>query len=151
MKMRKVVLLICITSLISLAAKATYACSCVEVETGKKGSAVKPDYKRWLKGVNGAVFIGRVTKIETDADYRQSKVTFDVERYWKGVARAEVVVFTAAFASACGVPYTLGETYFVVADASTGKLSTDLCSHLGYSKNKEATMRGLGKGHKPKT
>ncbi|MDQ1592016.1 MAG: hypothetical protein QOG71_2643 [Pyrinomonadaceae bacterium] len=145
--MRKVVLLTGMIVLIGLAENAAYACSCVEVNTAKKGTAAKTNYKRWLKGVRGAVFTGRVTKIETDPSYQQSKVTFEVERYWKGVQGSEVVIMTAAYTSACGVPYTLGETYFVVADGSVGKLSTDLCSHLGYSKYKAAFIKGMGKGH----
>ena len=149
--MRKMVLLMCATVLIGLADKAVHACSCAEVNTVKKGGGAKTDYKRWLKGVKGAVFTGRVTKIETDPEYRQSIVTFEVERYWKGVDGAEVEVVTAGSTAACGVPYVSGGTYFVVADGSWGKLSTDLCSHLGYSKNQEVIMRGLGKGRRPGT
>jgi hypothetical protein len=143
--MKKKLSLIYCLALLAFSAQAAYACSCIEV---KKGTAV--NYKRWLKTFDGAVFTGRVIKTEKSEADHQLKVTFDVERHWKGAGNGEAVIYTAMDSAACGVSYTEGETYFVVARNYNGKLMTDLCSHLEYTKNKKTMMRKLGRGKIPR-
>lgn len=142
--MKKIVSLICYTALLAFSAQTAYACSCIEV---KKGAAV--NYKRWLKNFDGAVFTGRVLKKENVEAGNQLKVTFEIERYWKGVKSSEAVIYTAMDSAACGVSYTEGETYFVVARNSDKGLMTDLCSHLEYTKKKQAMLRKIGRGKMP--
>lgn len=142
--MKRIVPLIYCLALIAVSAQAASACSCIESQPDKKAAAV--NYKRWLKTFDGAVFTGRVVKIEKlEASY-QLKVTFETERYWKGVQNTEAVIYTALDTAACGVPYTEGETYFVVARNTDRGLQTDLCSNLQYTKEKKTMLRKLGRG-----
>ena len=143
---KKIVLTLFFVTLIGCSGQVTFGCSCLEVKSDK---TAKVDYKKWLKNFDGAVFIGRVVKIEPIEKRRQSKVTFEVETYWKGVETTEAFVYTATDGAACGVPYVEGKKYFVIANASEGKLQTDLCSWLGYSKDEKAYLKGLGKGKSP--
>ena len=146
--MKRIAPLIYCLALLALSAQVASACSCIEVKPDKKGVTV--NYKRWLKGFDGAVFTGRVVKIEKlEANY-QLKVTFEIERHWKGAEKAEAVIYTAMDTAACGVPYNEGETYFVVARNSAGRLMTDLCSDLEYTKKKQAMLRKLGRGKMPR-
>lgn len=141
--MRKVVLLIFSIALFSFYGQAAYGCSCREVAPDKKQ---RVNYKKWLKDFNGAVFVGQVIKIEKDEARYEVKVTFEVEKYWKGVEMSQAFIYTAMDGAACGVTYVEGKNYFVIANPSGGKFHTDLCSWLGYSKNEKAYLKGLGKG-----
>ena len=143
---RKIVLLSLFIALLIASPQAAFGCSCREVESNKRA---RVSYKRWLKDFNGAVFTGRVLKAEKIEARYERKVTFEVERYWKGVEGAEVVIHTAMDGAACGAPFVEGERYFVIAGATGGRLDTDLCSYLGYTKNKAAYLKGLGKGKTP--
>lgn len=146
--MKKIVSLIYCMALLVFSAQAASACSCLEVKPDKKAAAV--NYKRWLKNFDGAVFTGRVVKTEKIEADNRLKVTFEIERHWKGAANAEAVIYTAMDSAACGVSYTEGETYFVVARNSDRGLMTDLCSHLEYTKKKQAMLRKLGRGKTPR-
>jgi hypothetical protein len=141
MKMKKTILLLFTIALLGFYGQTAYGCSCVQVKSDKK-----VNYKQWLKGFDGAVFIGQVVKIERIESNYQLKVTFKVERYWKGIETAEAIIYTATDSAACGVPYVEGKKYFVIANRSESRLHTDLCSWLGYSKNEKAYLIGLGKG-----
>ena len=143
--MKKIVLLVCSIALLGVFGQATYGCSCLE---GKKQ---RVNYKKWLKDFDGAVFVGQVVSIEKDQARYEVKVTFEVEKYWKGVETSQAFIYTAMDGAACGVAYVEGQKYFVVANLSTGKFYTDLCSWLGYSKNEKAYLKGLGKGKSPGT
>ena len=143
--MKKAILL-CFVALLGFGGQNVYACSCSEVKTEKKVS-----YKRWLKEFDGAVFTGRVVMIEKIAARYELKVTFEVERFWKGVETPKMIIYTAIDGAACGVTYVEGENYLVIANRSGDKLYTDLCSWLWYSKNEKAFMKGLGRGKGPKT
>jgi len=146
--MKKLVLLISSIALLGVFGQAVYGCSCREVETDKKQ---RVNYKKWLKGFDGAVFVGQVAKIEQAESRHQVKVTFEVEKYWKGVEATEVSIHTARDSAACGVGYVEGKKYFVIANRHESKFHIDLCSWLGYSKNEKAYLKGLGKGKKPGT
>jgi hypothetical protein len=146
--MKKAILLIFSIGLLGFYAQVAQACSCLETKSDKKEKA---DYKRWLKAFDGAVFSGKVVKIERIQSSYQMKVTFKVDRYWKGVDGLEATIETAMDGAACGVHYIEGNQYFVIANRSGEKLSTDLCSWLGYSKNEKAYLKGLGSGKIPKT
>src|SRR5687767_14789748 len=112
--MRKIVLLSLSLTLLIASPQAASGCSCREVESKKRA---RVNYKRWLKDFNGAVFTGRVVKAEKAEARYERKVTFEVERYWKGVEGAEVVIHTAMDGAACGAPFVEGEHYFVIAGA----------------------------------
>ena len=144
--MKKIVFIIFSITLLSFYGQAAYGCSCIEVESGKKQ---RVNYKQWLKDFPGAVFVGHVVKIEKLEATYQLRVTFAVETYWKGAETPEVIIYTGMDGAACGVTYVEENKYFVVANRSEGKLFTDLCSWLGYSKNEKAYLKGLGKGKSP--
>jgi Tissue inhibitor of metalloproteinase len=146
--MKKIIWLVCSIVLIGFLGRAAYGCSCREVAPDKKQGI---NYKKWLKNFNGAVFVGQVVKIEEAEARNQLKVTFKVERHWKGVKTTEAIIYTGLNDAACGVTYSEGKKYFVVADLYEGKLHTNLCSWLGYSKNEKAYLKGLGKGKSPRT
>ncbi|MCM3872684.1 MAG: hypothetical protein ND895_18540 [Pyrinomonadaceae bacterium] len=141
--MKKIVLVVCSIALLGVFGQATYGCSC------REGKAQRVNYKKWLKSLDGSVFVGRVVKIEKVEARYEVKVTFEVEKYWKGVETSQAFIYTAMDGAACGVHYVEGKNYFVVAQRSEGKFYTDLCSWLGYNKNEKAYLKGLGKGKSP--
>ncbi len=84
--MKKITLLIFSIALLGFHGQVAQACSCLETKSDKNE---KVDYKRWLRAFDGAVFTGQVVKIERIESNYQLKVTFKVERYWKGVEGEE--------------------------------------------------------------
>ncbi len=145
--MKKIVLLVFSIALLGVVGQATYGCSCREAE----GKRQRVNYKKWLKNFDGAVFVGQVVRIEKNEARYEVKVTFEVEKYWKGVETSQASIYTAMDGAACGVNYVEGQNYFVIANRSERKFYTDLCSWLGYRKNEKAYLKGLGRGKNPGT
>ena len=146
--MKKIILSICLTIFVAgFSGQSIYGCSYQRVEGETK---TKINYKQWLKNFNGVAFIGRVVKIEKLENSYELKVTFEVERFWKGAETGESVIYTPKDGVLCGVNYVEDQSYFIIADSYGGRLSTDLCSEIGYSELKQAFIKKLGKGRKPK-
>ena len=151
--MKKVILLICFMTLFSVSEQGVRACTCVTSSEVVGGF----NLKRWLKEFDGAMFTGRVTKIERvmvkmdeEVSIPEFKVTFEVKRFWKGVKNVEVVIYTGVDGAACGVRYVEGEKYFVIAQRLRGGLHTDICTSPEKYSDVEAYIKKLGEGKKPK-
>jgi len=102
------------------------------------------DFAQLLKSLNGAVFIGKVTKNEGGA------VSFQVERYWKGPGTESITIYTSTSEASCGAPYRVGKKYLVFANNYKGALQASLCGYLSAIKYKDIYLRKLGAGEKPK-
>jgi hypothetical protein len=103
------------------------------------------------------MFTGRVLNIEKvderfeDGGVMQRlKVTFGIERYWKGVERRQAIIYTGLGGGDCGVPYAVGEKFFVIAYTRNGKLATDICTAPGKYNEVKYYEKQLGKGIRPK-
>lgn len=104
------------------------ACSC---KSGLKGSATCTYYWR-----AASVFIGKVEQITIDEKQSQKKVTFSVEKLYRGNFKDKIEIYTAASGGACGYPFKLGERYFVYGHmAAEGKLMERLCGPTVLLKN----------------
>jgi len=131
---------------------AARACTCIS------GSVAGDDasMKQWFAEFDVAMFTGRVKSIER-VEVREEdgyphpmlKVTFAVERFWKGVEGADAVILTGIHSAACGVPYSLGKRYFVVAYRRRGAFETDICTAPRRYSDHKIFVKGLGKGSKP--
>ena len=151
--MRKLGLLVVFVTLVALSPKTVKACTCVTSSETIKGFSLKT----WLKEFDGAMFTGRVKKIETvrlkvDQELASDslRVTFQVDKYWKGVNNTEAVVYTGAGCCDCGVHYVEGENYFVIAHRIDGYLRTNICtSHENY-RDVDLYIKELGRGKTPK-
>ena len=117
------------------------ACSCgpppsKEDQEKALAAPVNPEAKKWwLQEFKGAVFVGKVIKIEkVDVPWfqemtRMKKVTVRVDRAWLGVTGETFVIYTnLGKGGDCGVLYSKGTTYFFYAPLIGGLLWTDICS-----------------------
>lgn len=105
-----------------------YACKCIP---GAKGSNTCTYYWR-----SASVFIGKVEQITTDEEQRTKKVTFSVEKLYRGKFKDKIDIYTAASGAACGYPFKLGERYFVYGyKAEDGKFQERLCGPTVLLKN----------------
>ena len=111
------------------------------------------EFSQRFLAVDGAAFIGRVVKKARGwSSGRGSwKVTFAVDRYWKGSGAKRLTVYTATSGAACGVNYKVGERHLVIASKHEGELQSSLCTHLGATQNKAVLLKRLGRGEKPKS
>lgn len=127
------------------------ACSCDEVQASQIESISEAEFSQWIKSFNGAVFTGpAIKKVKVRSGIGAAiKVTFRVDKYWKGDESKKVVIYTAANEAACGVNYSIGENYLIVASNYESRLHTGLCQHLKYDKHREIFLRKLGKGKNP--
>ena len=151
--MKKVLVLSVFVTLITLSPETVNGCTCVTSGEAVKGSSLK----RWLKEFDGAMFTGRVKEIETvklklDQDLAVDflRVTFQVDKYWKGVKGAEAVVYTGAGCCDCGVHYVQGERYFVIADLIEGNSRTNICTSPKSYSDVDGYIKELGRGKTPK-
>ena len=155
--MKKIALVFLFVTLITLSPKTVNACSCVTSSEAVKGFSLKG----WLKEFDGAMFTGRVKEIEKvklklnpDLAVDFLRVTFQVDRYWKGVngqRHAEAVVYTGAGCCDCGVHYEQGESYFVIADRIEGNLRTNICTSPKSYSAVDGYIKELGTGKAPKS
>src|SRR5688500_14588637 len=103
-----------ILGLLFLLPQDAFACSCV---SGAVPGEALPTPGEWLETFDGAVFRGRIVGLERSAReigngdikvlFHERKLTFRVERQWKGVQRPEIVVWTDELNSSCAVDYPL--------------------------------------------
>jgi len=119
-------------------AEPAFACSCAT------GVVDTNTYRQWLDRFDGAVFRGAVIKTEEQAGF--SKVTFRVERYWKGVTASEVVIYTPRQGSMCGVSFLVGQTHTVAAQRDNDRLQTDLCIERFIAQNATRFREAIGAG-----
>ena len=109
--------------------------------------------KAWLDDYSGVVFSGQVIKIKKvkvklprGYDWQNYRVTFKVDRYWKGINSSEVVVFTGAGGGDCGIRFRKGESYIVFANLFEDRLQTGICSYTAGSRYAENIIKGLNLG-----
>ena len=151
--MKKLILVLGLIAFFTCSAQVALACTCVK-STEVKGNF---NYKRWLKEFDGAMFTGRVVKVEKvelemDAGFFGDffKVTFQVDRFWKGIKTDEATIYTGAGCCDCGVRYSEGEKYFIIADNIGGNLRTNICTSPEAYSDVEGYIKALGDGRKPK-
>jgi len=105
------------------------------------------DYRKWLSNFEGAVFRGKVVDYEP-VQGRGMQVTLRVERYWKGVNSAEVVLYTF-YGSTCEVRFETGATYLIIARSDGALLRHDSCLGMLAEQNTPALLQALDKGSPP--
>lgn len=112
-----------------------FACSCIP-----PGSPTEELAK------STAVFSGKVLNISRDG--YADKVTFDVEKIWKGVSEKNVIVATATEGAMCGFGFRKNEKYIVYASGEN-PLSTNLCSRTRLLTLADTDISVLGIGKSP--
>jgi hypothetical protein len=150
--MRWLVRVAVVTASMSAWPDAALACTC---PGPGKASFSPAEYQRWLANFDGPVFRGRVVSVRILPQARvegrpfpMAEYTFKVERVWKGVTASEVVIRTAQWDSACGIPYLQGGAYVVAAEAP--QMAVGLCSPgYFYARNEKDFISALGEGSPP--
>ena len=127
--MRLLTCFVLIPMLLSLASSSSLGCECVQVGT--------PNTKKWLTESKGAIFTGKVIKIEEvhipledrpESFYIKREVTFKVYKNWKNANSDEIVIRTGIGGGDCGIRFVEGEEYLVAAYELKGKLETGICT-----------------------
>ena len=141
--MKQVLQLVLILSLFSSTAQPAYPCSCVCI--GGKGCE--------LKNTN-AVFIGKVVEIDyVDNKEYPFRVKFEVEKYWRGANKPEIIVLTDQGIHSChGVYFEKGKEYMGWAYKERGALITHGCTYSSEPTKERAQiiLKELGEGKLPK-
>jgi hypothetical protein len=142
-KMKKLILVFCLTTFFSFAGQTAYACTCgnvegLRVDANANIPTLNPEEaEKWRREQNDhALFTGQVVKIErvkvkrSNERVSMKKVTIRVERYWLGakLISPEMIIYTGVGGGDCGVPYVKGNHYFFWASRLDGLLETTICS-----------------------
>ena len=149
--MQKKILLTLLLAIFILEGQNVYACTCGKYAPINNGD-VEFNLKEWLKEFDGAFFTGQVTIIEKikvrlhDEYIPELKVTFRVDRFWKGVNSANTIIYTGAGCCDCGVRYVRGKKYFVIADNINGNLRTNICTSPEKYEEVYDYIKQLGEG-----
>lgn len=115
------------------------ACSCIE----------PPPPKQALEQAS-AVFSGKVVEIQQgQQQFAPKRVTFEVDRSFKGVEAGRVVVTTAADGAMCGFGFQQGKSYLVYCYGDKEALSTNLCTRTKSIETAGGDLKDLGEGKKP--
>ncbi len=142
--MKKVIIILAAAILV-VSAQAALACSCI-VEGPNEPAK---DYNAWARDFKGAAFSGRVTKIEKSAAKFELKVTFAVDRSWRGVDSKQAIVYTASDSAMCGVYYEEGKDYVVITDSVSGRITTYSCPEMEFASHRGDYLKALGEPGKP--
>jgi len=126
-----------ILSLLLTTASTADACSC----------APPPPPQTALKQAH-AVLLGKVTKIELRGQLK--RVTFAVERSWKGVNDPQAVVWTHVSGAACGYGFQVGNKYVVYCyqQENSSVLRTNICTRTNPVERAKKDLTDLGPGKK---
>jgi hypothetical protein len=107
-----------------------------------------------LKKTN-SVFIGEVVEIDyVDNKDNPFRVKFEVEKYWRGAKKPEIIVLTDQGINSCyGVYFEIGKEYMVWAYKEKGALITHGCTRsIELTKERaQEILKELGKGKLPET
>ncbi len=142
--MKNMILMILTFGLLLVGGQSGFACSCV-IEPDQQ----QVNYQQWAGDFKGTAFSGRVVKIEMIKAQFKNKVTFAVDKYWRGIDNAVAVVYTAKDSGLCGVYYVVGEIYVVIADKFQDKINTDSCSEMTYREHRDDYLKALGEAKTP--
>jgi hypothetical protein len=114
-----------------------YPCSCEIWSARKKYRKAK------------AVFVGEVIRTTCqDASCPDNKITFKVEKYWKGVTEQQITVLSAPpICCTCGLKVNEGDKVLVYAyKTGNGELETTLCSSIRIGNEfADKELKELGK------
>ena len=152
---RLVVVAIMATTSMLVLPDAASACSCVVRQT----SLSVPEIREWLTSFDGVVFRGTVVsaprivqpprpRVGAELPVLMAEYTFKVERVWKGVTTAEVVIRTPADGSMCGIDFAGGA--YLIAAGPLQQPATSTCSAANMpTRNEKDFLSALGEGNPP--
>jgi len=133
-----------------------YACTCIEGTPELSPAEARAAFRGWFDSFDGALFMGRVTALEaverelSGSRVKEMKVTFSVERYWKGVDGRTITIYTGAGGGDCGVSYSVGKRYFILAQRIYARLRTDICTSPKGLGDVKPYEKEFGRGMVPK-
>ncbi|MDX6382486.1 MAG: hypothetical protein QOK48_59 [Blastocatellia bacterium] len=131
--------IICLTVLVF--AQPALACLC-------NGGSRKTVFNRARKRAT-VIFVGRAVDVHNGITYGEFpgwRVTLKVDRYWKGQATQEMIVFTGP--GDCASYFRVGDEYLVLAYVPSDQdhLYTDVCMQTGSITMTADHLKRLGKG-----
>ncbi|MCE9552016.1 MAG: hypothetical protein K8T91_01375 [Planctomycetes bacterium] len=124
---------------VGLAARTVSACSCIQ-----------PPPPQQAMEASSAVFTGKVVEIQQgQQQFAPKRVTFEVDRSYKGLDGGRVEVTTAADGAMCGFGFQKGKSYLVYCYGDKESLNTNLCTRTKSMENAGDDLKELGEGKKP--
>ena len=131
--MKRLFLSLCLIGFFfAISERSARACSCSLIWPTDIPESKYPEMRKyWLEDFKGAVFVGRVSKLEKakvgwkSGVIEMRKVTVKVGHRWAGADSPEVVVYSSL--GSCDKGYLKGREYFFFADLRDGMLDVDSC------------------------
>jgi hypothetical protein len=160
---KRIFIAISLATLWVVIAPEAHACTCegrtIQLKRKLLGGEATGVTPGWHDGFPGAIFIGRVTGLKKNVKVSASgnlkgmaRITFEVERYWKGVTGREAVVYTDPVSNgSCGIPFRKNQKYIVFAVEVEDRLVTGICDFTAEGRYAGVIIKGLalGEGKEP--
>lgn len=120
---------------IFLVAGSANACSC---ET--YGQPRKDAKEYYRKKFDGAIFTGTIKEIKHDPAADSGGITYselriEVDQYWLGVIKPDIVLLVPGPNTSCWVDWKLGEKDFFVTSYSNGRMYHSMCDLANWGGN----------------
>lgn len=125
-----------LTQLPSHRSNTVFACEC---------TIPKPPDEALIE--SDTVFSGKVTGVYTDDS--GMKISFDVDKAWKGISNDTVSAVTGLGSADCGYPFEEGKEYLVYTYGGGESLYTSGCSRTKPLSEAEQDLKVLGVGYVP--
>lgn len=145
---RLLVLIGWLASLLIIAPRQAFACSCLQMQGATEEQLIEMD----IEGA-AAVFAGKVSTVQANAlgGYNPVRVSFTVSEVWKGDLSSNAIIFTGLGDSDCGYDFQIGQEYLVYARDVRGVLNSGICYRTTLLSSAAADLSILGEGTIPAT
>ncbi len=134
------------------------ACMCPGVNPEMYPPDVKKSREYYKKEFNGAAFTGKVMSSEEAPDVlregqKVQELTVEIDRYWFGVDRRSITIYTPKDGSGCWLPFLKNESYFFIPTLVDGRLHVEICAYATFNRKHDGNyvafmVKMFGKGKK---
>ena len=93
-----------------------FGCSFIETDIVLSKEEIK---KYYLEEFKGAIFIGEVLSVKKttvkwfNENTIMNEVEIEVEKYWTGVDKSEITIYTGVGPGDCGTEFKIGKKYYL--------------------------------------
>ncbi|MGB7069260.1 MAG: hypothetical protein WBD22_07175 [Pyrinomonadaceae bacterium] len=160
--MKKIVQFSIFLTAIGLAHVSVMACMCPGVNPEMYPPDIDASRTYYRKEFKGSAFTGKVVSSKEASGIFQSgesiqEVTVEVDRYWFGVKRRIITIYTPLDRSGCWTPFVENESYFFIPTNEKNILYLGVCTYSTFNRKADGNyvdfmedMFGKGKRFKPK-
>lgn len=156
--MQRIVVLVSLTFITGFGYLSVKACMCPGVNPDLYPPDIKKSRDHYKNEFKGAAFTGKVTSSREAPDLLQEgkklqELTVEIDRFWFGVNRQSIIIYTPKDGTGCWLPFLVNESYFFIPSFEDGRLQVGICAYATYNRKNDGNyvafmVKMFGKGKK---